>query len=57
MADQLKQIRPLDRVASRQHENGNLQSSDLVNQDFALIGAKFHRVAVGLRRSAAMDAG
>jgi hypothetical protein len=37
MADQLEKIRSLNRVASCQHEDWNLQGRDLVNQMFTLI--------------------
>ncbi len=57
VADQLKQIRPLDRIASRENEDRNLHRGNLVDQARALICAQFHRVAVGLRGSAAMHAG
>ncbi len=57
MTDQLEKVRPFNWVASRQHENWNLQGGDLVDQLFAFIGAEFHGVPIGLRRSAAMDAG
>jgi hypothetical protein len=54
MADQLEQIGPFDRIASREHKNWNLQGRDLINQALALSGAEFHGVAIRLGGGAAM---
>lgn len=57
MADQLKQIGPLDWVTSSQDENGDLQSRNLIDQMSAFICAEFQWIAIRLSRGAAMDAG
>jgi hypothetical protein len=54
MADQLEQIGPFDRVASREHKNWNLQGRNLIDQVLALSGAEFHGVAIRLGGGAAM---
>ena len=54
MADQLEQIGPFDRVASREHKNWNLQGRNLIDQVLALSGAEFHGVIVRLGGGAAM---
>ncbi len=57
VADQFEKVGPLNRVASCQYEDWNLQSRDLVDQLFTLIRAEFHRIAVRLGRCAAVHAG
>ena len=57
MADQFKKIGSLNRVASRQHKDRNLQGRDLVDQMFALIRAEFHGAAIRLGGCAAVHTG
>ena len=55
MTDQLEKIRPLDWIASGQHENWNLQCCDLVDQMLTLVRVEFHGIPVRLGGSAAVD--
>ena len=57
MADQLEKIGPLNRVASCQHKDWNLQGRDLVDQMLTLVRAEFHGIAVRLGGCAAMHTG
>ncbi len=45
MSDQLKQIRPLDGIATREHKDWNLHRGNLIDELLALILAEFQRVA------------
>lgn len=56
MANQFEEIRPLYRIAAGQNEDWNFQGRDLIDQMFALIGAQFQRIAIRLRRCAAVNA-
>jgi len=54
MADQVKKIRPLDRVPSCQHEDRYLQGRNLIYEMFAFIGTEFEWISIRLGGSAAM---
>jgi hypothetical protein len=56
MADQLEQVRPLDRVASSENKYRDSQCGNLVDQALSLGRAEFHGMSIRLRRSSAMDA-
>ena len=55
MTDQLKEIGPLQRIASGEHKDRNLQVGNLVNQMLPFCSGEFHRMAIRLRGSAAMN--
>ena len=57
MADELEKIGSLNRVASCQHKDWNLQGRDLVDQMFTLIRAQLHGIAVRLGGCAAVHTG
>ena len=54
MVDQVKKIRPLDRVSSCQHKDWYLQGRNLIYEMFAFISAKFKWISIRLGGSAAM---
>lgn len=56
MANQIEEIRPLDRIPAGQHKGRDFERRDLVDQMFAFIGAQFQRIAIRLRGCAAVDA-
>jgi hypothetical protein len=49
MADQLEQVRPLDRIAPRQYKHRDSQGSNLVDQALSLGRAEFHGMSIRLR--------
>jgi hypothetical protein len=55
MTNQFKEIRPLQRIASGEHKDRNLQVGNLVNQMLPFCSGEFHRMAIWLRGSAAMN--
>src|ERR1035437_7153118 len=55
MTDQFKEIGPLQRIASSEHKDRNLQVGNLVNQMLPFCSGEFHRMAIRLRVSAAMN--
>ncbi len=57
MRDQLEQVRPLDGIAAREHEDGRLHLRYLADQVLALRRGEFQRMAIRLSRCAAMHAG
>ena len=54
MGDQFEEVRPFNWVASRQHEDWNLQLRNFVDQVFALLCAELHRISIRLSGCAAV---
>src|ERR1022692_3437405 len=56
VADQVVEVRPLERIAARKHHQGLPKRADLVEQAIALFSRQFLRVPLGLSRGPAMYA-
>jgi len=57
MANQLEKVGSLNRVASCQHKDWDLQGRDLVDQVFTLIYAQLHGIPIRLGGCAAVYTG